>query len=68
MEKQNRKCRKHGYVLRTWMLVIPENDEIYDTREEAEKEKEQSDLLFPDDIHAVVKVSRQEDRKRGGGD
>jgi len=50
------------------MLVIPENDEIYDTREEAEKEKEQSDLLFPDDIHAVVKVSRQEDRKRGGGD
>ena len=53
-----------GYLVRSWMLVVPNEQEVHDTREEAEREKEQSDLLFPEDIHQIGEVPKARSRPR----
>lgn len=48
------------YVLKAWLFAEPIADDIYETREEAEADLEQLELMQPENIYEVEEITEEE--------
>lgn len=48
------------YVLKAWLFTEPTENDIYETREEAEADLEQLQLLQPENIYEIEEVTEEE--------
>ena len=49
------------YRVVAYLRIEPDEDVLYDTREEAEADVEQCQLMLPQDIHMIEEVQGQSD-------
>jgi len=47
------------YKIVTYMLIDPEEEILFETKEEAKKEKEQLEFLQPENIYKIVAVKKE---------
>lgn len=52
------------YVLKAWLFAEPTENDIYETRKEAEADLEQLQLLQPENIYEIEEVTEETEEIR----